>query len=665
MPVFRKLLSTLLVCGALTAQQRWTLRGRVVADEDGRPLSGATVTVTGHQATGHPLHWSWLDWCDPEPVTTGAGGAFVFSLPPQPGRGRNDGYPSRLHVVVSAPGRVSTFGHWFLSRFFVEAEQDVRDVRLPIGREVRVLVCDEARHPLAGRVVRLHPGATPAGRGAWYWPLRVLDSAPSEANGIATFAQPLAAGTWSVDAPGEQVLERPPLEIGPSSAAIVDGQIVVKRGPERPVTAGRIVDDHGEPLGGRELLATWNLGRSDESLSFRTSADGSFRIDRFPARLEEFSVLEVGSDHLRDARWPGLRVGDGAVRLEVVPQSKLRIEVRLPAGANAERFAVHALPQRTWPGMRTLRTVLHAKDGVLEIDGLGAGPWAIRVHAIGTELWPSPWTECEVPAKNAPVVRFAAPVERRVFVFTEEGRPVVDGRVELVFGRARDVVRGRQADTADWRDPVYDRTMTGPPGPLRSPMIVLADRRRTDRSGCATLRGLATDEPVCVRVRGGGAVDTVVELPSFGITSEVLRLTVAGAGEVRGVVRGGASMRRPFVCTDGERRGAAEQGAGPDPWGRSLDDLHRRVGSSVVMRRVGAHSWIERRAVWSDAGEFRLDSVEPGTWDVRIADHERDAKGNVVEVERAGVGARIEVVAGQVCEVELVPPAMPVEPPKR
>ena len=60
----------------LQAQESWTLRGVVTSAVSGRPLLGATVVVTGHQATGYPLHWSWMDWEDPAPITTDAEGRF-------------------------------------------------------------------------------------------------------------------------------------------------------------------------------------------------------------------------------------------------------------------------------------------------------------------------------------------------------------------------------------------------------------------------------------------------------------------------------------------------------------------------------------------------------------------------------------------------------------
>jgi len=89
---------------------RWTLSGRVVAADSKEPLTGCLVRITGHQATGYALHWSWLDWRDPEPITTGADGRFRFELPVMPGRGIGDGYPARIHLEVEAKGRVGVFG---------------------------------------------------------------------------------------------------------------------------------------------------------------------------------------------------------------------------------------------------------------------------------------------------------------------------------------------------------------------------------------------------------------------------------------------------------------------------------------------------------------------------------------------------------------------------
>jgi len=656
----RALLTVLFVCTTLTAQQeRWTLRGRVVADEDGRPLAGATVTLTGHQATGYPLHWAWLDWFDPEPVVTGEDGTFVFSFAPQPSRGGNDGYPSRVHLEIRAPGRATIFGQWPLSRWFGAATEELGDVAMGRGRQVRVHLRTAAGAQAAGLVVRarvrgMAPFPTPAGHVTASW----AQTGPSDVAGVATFADGLPAGNVELEVMGEDAVSGERFALDTANDTPLDVELVVK-GATNSVQ-GALVDRGGRSLGNRDLLAMFTIEKTDRTLPFRVGADGTFTIAGLPESVDAFQVRIVEDDSDRSPRWvTPFPTRSGPIRIEADPSGLLAVEVRLPDGVRAERFAVHAIPRDRSGGSRCVRTVVVAKDGQLRLDDLTVGTYDVKVHAIGARTWPSEWTECRVTgeATEPLVVVLRDPIERTLFVFTAEGRPVVDATVELVVAPMEQLGPCRSAHSAAWKVGVYDRTMTNESPRDRARFVVAADRGRTDREGRVKLRALPTTAPLTVRVRGGGAVDSLLELDGWQAGKNVLRLAAPSGGAVRGLLTGAAAEERP--STDAEAvdvETAKAAGTGEDPWERAYPAARRQKGSVVRLRLVTEGEAIERLAFWDEKGRFTIDALQPGTWDLAVVDRRRNDGGKSSDVEREGLTARIEVKAGEVTTIELPRP---------
>ena len=653
----RALLTVLFVCTALAAQQeRWSLRGRVVADEDGRPLAGATVTLTGHQATGYPLHWSWLDWFDPEPVVTGADGSFSFSFAPQPSRGRNDGYSSRVHLEIRAPGRAPIFGQWPLSRWFGAPTEELGDVVMGRGRQVRVHLRTPAGAPVAGHVVSarvrgLAPFPTPAGHVTASW----AQSERSDAAGVAAFADGLPPGSVELEVVGEEAVSGGRFALDTANDTPLDVELVVK-GATTSVQ-GSLVDRGGRPLGNRDLLAMFTIDKTDRTLPFRVGPDGTFTIVGLPESVDAFQVRIREDDADRSPRWvTPFSTHSGPIRIEAHPSGPLAVDVRLPDGVHAERFAVHAIPRDRSGGSRCVRTVVVAKDGHLRLDDLTVGTYDVKIHAIGAPTWPSAWTECRVPGDTTKplVVALQGPVERTLFVFTAEGRPVVDATVELVVAPMEQLEPCRSQHSAAWKGAVYDRTMTNESPRDSAHFFVAADRGRTDRSGRVQLRALPTAGPLTVRVRGGGAVDSLLELDGWSAGKNVLRLAAPAGGAVRGILTGAAAAEE--ASTDAEAvdvETAKAAGVGEDPWERAYPAERRRKGSVVRLRLVAEGAPIERFALWDEKGRFTLDALQPGTWDLAVVDRRRNDGGRTTDVEREGLAARIEVKAGEVTTVEL------------
>src|SRR5690606_32795881 len=78
------------------------------------------------------------DWEDPEPTLTGADGRFEIAFVPPP--------PYQHSLDVQAPGRVPRTARW--GPFRPGQVEDLGDIRLQRGHEVRGRVVDEAGVPL-------------------------------------------------------------------------------------------------------------------------------------------------------------------------------------------------------------------------------------------------------------------------------------------------------------------------------------------------------------------------------------------------------------------------------------------------------------------------------------------------------------------------------------
>lgn len=253
MPFRLLLVGAVAVCPLATQAPRWTMTGRVVAAEDGKPIAGCTVTADGFQATGYPLAWSWLDWRNPEPVITGADSRFSFAIPPQPSRGMSDGYPSRLHLIIHAPGRARVFGNRYLSTFFDDPAQDLGDFALPRAASLRLRIVDLNGGPQEGVQLHIKPTAKPIHSASWFG-FRRGHQSESRADGTVEVIA-LPAGSYEViptnrEFPSEaqqiKIPDASPPQLPPIS-------IVVNPPDPSDTAAGRVLDADGNAVEGYVL----------------------------------------------------------------------------------------------------------------------------------------------------------------------------------------------------------------------------------------------------------------------------------------------------------------------------------------------------------------------------------------------------------------------------
>lgn len=653
-------LLSLWTAGNLAAQRdvprQWSLVGRIVDASTGAALAGAQVRIAGHQATGYPLHWSWLDWIDPAAITTAADGRFAFSLPVMPGRGRNDGYPARIHLHVAAPGRVGVFGSRDFSFFFDEPLQDTGDIALPNGCKRPFRVVDTDGTPQRGATVHARPAAKLAPSGSW-WAYDATIYARTDGDGRVA-GGPLPFGQVRVEVKGRRPVGPAVVDVAETQGAEVAEPIecVVAAVTPAPSIRGRVVDANGAPVAGYLLYAIARpaAGGAEESLATHSAADGSFEVS--PAGLQ--LVEQVRLRHPRNKHydnWHELgeyRWGDQGIEVRLLAPAKVRLRVRAD-GKPQEQLAVHAVPLQDGAlGADPVRLAGTFPDGVVELDGLRATQYALRVHAIGGSAWPTEWLEFDAAATTAVIdVELPMPIERKLHVFTAEGRAVVGGNVELVVGARPDFER-LEFD-------LYDHTMTeSQPSRSFAPMRRVA-RGTTDRAGAVHLRCPPRDEPVYLVVREGGAQTTVHELPNWTAGRGPIVVAVPGAGALRGTIAPAAFVTALDASSPVERQQAAKFGLRTNPWRQSLADLRDRTRPRVALRGAqdAPTSPFALSCSIGEDGSFTIAGVPPGRYTAVLvlpAGAEGPRREQIV-VPALGV---VEIVAGEVVDVQYATPAV-------
>lgn len=660
-------LAVFLLGGAALAQRaespRWTLSGRVVAAGSSEPLAGCSVRITGHQATGYPLHWGWLDWRDPEPVVTGADGRFHFALPAMPGRGIGDGYPARIHLYVQAPGRVGVFGSRDFSFFFDEPAQDAGDIPLPNGCARPFRVVDTAGVAQRGVLVYVRPVESLAPSGSWWGYQKTLYER-TDLQGLAADG-PLPFGKARIEIKGRTFSGPSDVELTPAQGDDASRPIdlVVAPVAAAETIRGRVVDAAGEPVAGYSLYA---IGRSsggdkEEWLATRSAADGTFEVAA--SGLQLASALRLS--HPRNDRYDGWhefgghRWGDEGIEVQLLAPAKLQLLVRV-AGKPVEDLAVHAVPrQGDAVGADPVRLAGTFRGGVVDLPGLRATRYAVCVHAIGGASWPSEWIELDAGTATEPVVvDLPLPIERKLHIFTTEGLPVLGARVELVVGG--------KPTWGVWGADYHDRTMTagGPEGSnggqRTRPRV--ADRGTTDRSGAVRLRCLVRDEPVFLVVEGGGAQKTVHELPGWSDDRGPILVSVPGGGELRGAIAPADFVTALDSSPAEEQKRSAQFGLTPNPWRKSLADFRAVWRPQIALREPQgpATQPLPFASIVAEDGTFAIPGVPPGRYEVVLV--VRNAvQGRAREEVVAPPLGEVEIRAGEVTPVRYETPAAIVE----
>lgn len=659
------LVGALLLAAAVPGQAArtsvpWTFAGRVTTAEDGSPLAGCTVTVTGHQATGYPLHWSWLDWRDPDPIVTGADGRFAFTLPAMPTPGLGDGYPARLHLELAAPGRMRVFGQRFFPWFFAEPKQECGDIAVPRGSPARFRVVDAAGMPQPGTLLQVIGEQRGVTRGSW-WGCEDSVYSRADEHGVVN-GTPLPVGKAKVTLPEQPGAELPPVDIAPvpgvGEAPLRD--VVVPGGHGTTTLAGRVLDSAGAPVAGYVLYAIRNRNGREVWLRARSEPDGTFAIAAPDLEPDELLPLR----HPRNNRYDGwhdfgrIRGGQRDFEVTLLPPGRLQLIVRLD-GKPVEDLAVHAVPIDDQAlGADPVRLAEHFRGGVVVLEGLRATRYSVRVHARGSSAWPSEWIDCDAVAAPQPlVVDLASAVERKLHVFTASGRPAVGCTVELIEHKEGEIdAPGRRHG-----QPAVDRAMTeeGPPdhSRMRHQTSVLASRGITDAGGTTVLSCRTCDYPVFVRVSGGNAQRTVIELKEWIADRAPILLTVADGCALRGTIAPAAFVAALDCCDPQDLQHAQDYGEGHNPWFWSVTHLREAHRPGIALRtRADGWVWDKCVAPLAEDGAFAVNGVPPGDYEVVLVVRKRDGKRVVDEVIEPALG-KVALRVGEECTVKFATPA--------
>ena len=284
-------------------------------------------------------------------------------------------------------------------------------------------------------------------------------------------------------------------------------------------------------------------------------------------------------------------------------------------GNPVERFGVRCFPL---PGSsldpdrgRQLRCAGFHASGSLILDSVRRGKNVLLVEPLGGVHAPSTFHEVTVPGPGSTevVVQVSCLVTRTVRVTQPDGTVVSNTRVQLV----RPPLQGT----------VGLDSRVGRSSLLRScypfdEIVLLLDEGATGARGTLAIQG-PPDETLALRVLGPGHPPFVVQGVSLEPAADVLEVVVPTGGTLVGKIGPDDVLRRlapgkNAVARSREKSDPAERAA--------YLDKHRpgirlvRHGQNPVAIGQSGH---ENKILLDSEGRFRVEGIEPGSWDVYFA----------------------------------------------
>ena len=347
--------------------------GGIVRDEEGRPITGAAVELSGHLAEkldSHELAWK------------------VRSTTDADGRWRNGGlramksvnlyitHPDHLDDDDRHPRDVGNSGD--------EGPPSFDDLRagsrvdvMEAGLEVDGFVLDDDGTPIAGASVGLVedqkilsfqiPEVTTDADGGFRFP----HARPGQLSVIAR-----ADG----HEPGIELVEVAP-DLGP---------IEFRLGPGK-VLEGRVLDRDGRPIEDAEIYINRWRGYRGLSVFLATDSGGHFRWDEAPAGAVELTVFQHG---YLPVSWDRVFAGDKDLTFLLAPALWIKGRITdAETGGQIDRVEVAARPvgldfdDEDW---QVQERGVSGGDLRIGLDASKAPAWRIKVSAVGYEPVESP-----------------------------------------------------------------------------------------------------------------------------------------------------------------------------------------------------------------------------------------------------------------------------------
>ncbi|MCA8964792.1 MAG: hypothetical protein H6838_05585 [Planctomycetes bacterium] len=595
------------------------VQGRFVDADSGAPLSRCEVRLSGHQGTGYSLAWSAGDWCDPEPITTGADGRFHFVLRvPAADRLPDD---NRYHIDTSHPMHLPWFSHCAFEVAQKLGTIDYGDIRLPAGVRPRIRCVD--------RNGKLQPGVrlTLRAQDREKWPADTPELGPhswitggtvglTDIDGYLHLADPVRAGAWTLQVEGRTAVTPDMTFTLPSRDAI---DVVVEALPARGAIVGRIVDDRGDPVA-RAMLST----KGSASGSCRSLRDGRFVLLRADDQQDDTAVVSMARNSRYD-RWAQVATlgwGEENAVITIPAAVPVSFEVTTSAGAPCEAFNLYCLPLDEQAAAEPLRLAGTFAKGHVEAD-LAPGDYKVLVYPRTAGAVPGEWVQVTVASPQEPIrLQVPVPVARAVQV-TCDGKPVEDAFVEVITGNEP------QDD--------FVRPLSATVNPLRLVDSLCVASARTTATGTAALAVPPDAEGAWLRISGRQIQTKVVHVPAW--PGAAVEVAVAAGAVLTGSI---TPVDALFALDPDDARERAR---------KSIYSYQRRFAPRLIVEAGGAH---EARVDLH--GHFEITGLPPGVARVRLGRWTKNGNSYHREETLLDLGT-FELTPGPPTEVKLQVPA--------
>ncbi len=574
------------------------LTGRAV-DEHGVALAGVTVRLYGGWRARTPaariakdvhlLRHGPLDWEDPEAVTTGEDGRFVFRIEP----------PEKLEfeLRLTAPGRVAAQLQW--ERLPLGRVTDAGDLRIELGIQPSGRVVDAHGFVVPEGVVRL---VRSAGQSA---------EAYQESQGYGRIEEDGRFASTTAVLPGmyEVKVSRraQPLElVRPDGAVLVDAThkdlriVVAESRTEAPVAIrGVVVGPSGEPVQSARVVAGSDDSRDPRSLprsETLSAADGTFTLWRRPGSDAAATVISAHRSGYADvATKESLAWGESGVRLQLPPGGDVRLVVReSDRGVPVDFYGVRY--EECVPGRASsleVARVAHGgrhAEGVLDLPLLTPGSYRVEV-VVATSLGVTVIGSAEFVASAGQ----QSVVDVSVELLREQEVLVVDEHGDSVEGATIEVLRANDGGKIDLQRWVLDPDS----GTVGGYSATREFSTLTDARGIALVR-FAPGADRGLRLPGPRHVPQVVQ-PLPDVSEQPVRIEVARGVTLRLNLGPRAAIESLWRSSEGD-------GVEHPLWVA----LHGRgdVGSLNVPPGFRGHNGIPV----SEDGSVLIEGLLPGRW---------------------------------------------------
>ncbi len=489
-----------------TAQEAasYPVYGRCVDARTGEPVSGCTVSLTGHMATGYPIGWGLPGWVDPDPITTGPDGRFRFDVSPPIAWDANAGYAPRFHLNVRHPDRNGWHADCNFPNLVELGEAALGDLPMILGSKPVLRVVDESGVPQ--RDVRVQARSEVE----WFeaidteeplrkWPI-LYQVGTTDSSGKLSWGGALPPGPWQLEVTNWRLVRAPTSrELPPAELPSPTWEVVVAPLSSPHFIEGIVVDADGMPAGRGvvEIAGGWVDGTP-----FRIAEDGTFRI--VPPKTydsQEDPLIRLR----RNSRWDDpieigrIPWGTRGLTIEVPRSAELQVQVVDPNGDPVEAFGIHAVPVHDIAGLEAMRRAVRSADGSVGL-AIREGEWRVLVVPADDRLAASSWIQVHT---DAPFDRLAVRLDERIpaqiIVQDGNGRPVPGVHVRLFASRSTPF-EGRMTTLGGALVADNDR------------VDVLLAQAATDAVGVVRLRGPARPGPAVLEIEGADIERTSVDV---------------------------------------------------------------------------------------------------------------------------------------------------------